>query len=78
MLFLDLLMEEKSPQASKSFGESRRINEQLNRIVDHNLSFNGSYRSLENMAKIINSTPDSTVRVPETKHLIKKMRKTGI
>lgn len=46
--------------------------EHMNQIVGHNLRFNGSYRSMENVAKIVNSTPNSTIKVPETKYLIKK------
>lgn len=44
----------------------------MNQIVDHHLRFNGSYQSLESMAKIVNSTPGSTVKIPSTKYMIKK------
>lgn len=44
----------------------------MNKIIGHHLCFNGSYRSLESMAKIVNSTPGSTIKIPSTKYLIKK------
>lgn len=48
------------------------MNEQLKKIVDHHLDFNGSYESMENMARIINATPNASVKVPATKYTIKK------
>lgn len=44
----------------------------MNRLMTHNLRFNGSYTSMENMASVINSTPNASVKIPETKYLIKK------
>lgn len=44
----------------------------MNRLMTHNLRFNGSYKSMENMASVVNSTPNASVKIPETKYLIKK------
>lgn len=53
--------------------DSQMINEQVYRIVNHQLKFNGSYRSLENMAKVVNHTPNAAIQTPQTTHKIKKL-----
>lgn len=47
--------------------------EQTRRLLSHHLKFGESYRSMENMAKIMNSTPSASINVPTTKHEIKKL-----
>lgn len=54
------------------FLESILIARHINRLVGHNAQFNGSYRSMENMAEIVNATPNAAIKLPTTKHLIKK------
>lgn len=44
----------------------------LERVLDHCLQYNSSYKCMENMAKIINSTPNAAVKVPSTKYKIQK------
>lgn len=53
--------------------DSALIKEHTNRLVGHHLDFNGSYKSLESMSKIINQTPNASIQVPYTKYCIKKM-----
>lgn len=53
----------------------RKLKEHTNRIVSHCIDFNASYRSMENMARVINATPNSSMRVPETKYKIKQLIK---
>lgn len=48
----------------------------MNRVVGHNLRFQSSYRSMESMAKIVNSTPGASVKIPERKYGIKKFMKS--
>lgn len=43
------------------------MDEQMTQIMNHHLKFNGSYTSMENMARIVNSTPNSCIKVPSTK-----------
>lgn len=42
-------------------------------MVRHMLEFNGSYRSMENMGQIVNTTPNASVNVPCTKYKLKKL-----
>lgn len=44
-----------------------------NQNYDHQLRFNGSFRSLESMAYILNSTPNTSINVPSTKYKIKQL-----
>lgn len=48
------------------------MNKQLQKIVGHHLNFNTSYKAMESMAGIVNSTPNASVKVPATKYMIKK------
>lgn len=41
-------------------------------VLSHFLQFNGSFQSMENMASIVNSTPNASIKVPSSKYLIKK------
>lgn len=43
------------------------------KIVRHSLNHKQSYQGLEDLAKILNSTPGGTVQIPVTKYKIKKM-----
>lgn len=52
--------------------------EQTNRIVDHHLRYNGSFKSMENMSKIVNSTPNNPIKVPCTKYKIKQLIQPAI
>lgn len=49
------------------------IFQQTNKIVNHGLKFNGSYRSLEHVSKVVNSTPNAAVKVPSTIYKIKQL-----
>lgn len=42
------------------------------RILEHGLRHNGSYRGLESVSEIVNSTPNSSIKVPDTKYKIKQ------
>lgn len=44
----------------------------MNRIMQHHIKFNGSYCSLEELAKMVNRTPNASIQVPSTKYKIKK------
>lgn len=46
---------------------------QTTQIIDHHLRYNSSFKSMENMSKIINSTPNNPVKVPCTKYKIKQL-----
>lgn len=54
------------------FIDSLLINEQINRVVSHHLNFNSSYKSMEQMAEVINKTPNASIKIPCTKYKIKK------
>ena len=41
-------------------------------VVSHTIQFNQSYKAMENVAKLINSTPGRKIAIPDTKHKIKK------
>lgn len=41
-------------------------------MVGHQLKFNGSYRSLEHMSRLINETPNAAIQSPHTTYRIKK------
>lgn len=43
----------------------------MEQFLDHNLQFNCSFKSMENMAKLINSTPNPTIKLPTTKYKLK-------
>lgn len=46
---------------------------QINRILEHNLRFNGSYESMESMARdVVNTTPGARIKVPSTMYKIRK------
>lgn len=58
----------------KLFIDMQMRNEQINQILKHNLRFNGSYQSMQSMARdVVNTTPGATVKVPATMY---KLRKT--
>lgn len=46
--------------------------EQTSRVLCHHLQFDGSYRSTESMARIINCTPNASIKIPSTKYSLKK------
>lgn len=48
------------------------ITKHWEQFLHHNLKFNASYKSMENMAKVLNSTPNTSVKVPSTTYMIKK------
>lgn len=48
------------------------VRDQTSRIVNHSLKFKSSYKSMEEMEKIVNSTPNSSIKVPHTIYRIKK------
>lgn len=48
------------------------------KVVSHALHFNQSYKELEEMAKIINSTPNASIRVPTSKYMLKKSVKQNL
>lgn len=54
-------------------GAKSIIKTHTKRIVSHCVKNNQSYNSLENMARIINLTPNASVEVPATTHNIKKL-----
>lgn len=43
------------------------------RIVSHMLRFNHSFSSLQSNANIVNSTPNASIRIPETTYKLKKV-----
>lgn len=45
---------------------------QMERVIDHNLRFNTSFKSMEHMVKTINSNPNAAIKLPTTKCRIKK------
>lgn len=47
-------------------------NEHLTRVIKHNLDFRGSYKSMEAVAKIVNQTPDASIKIPSTIYKMKK------
>lgn len=51
---------------------SNPVREHTNRMISHCLQYNQSYKSMEGMAKIINETPDASIRIPHTVHKVKK------
>lgn len=44
----------------------------MQRFLNHGLHFNSSYKSMESMSKVMNATPNASVRLPSSKYLIKK------
>lgn len=44
-------------------------------IVAHSLKFNLSLRGLENMTRIVNSTPSASIQIPQSRYKIKKLIK---
>lgn len=48
------------------------ITKHLEQFLHHNLKFNSSYKNMENMAKVLNTTPNTSVKVPSTAYLIRK------
>lgn len=47
--------------------------DQTNRILKHNLRFNGSYQSMESMARdVVNTTPGAAIKVPQTIYQLRK------
>lgn len=55
------------------FSDFELIKEHTTRIIAHNLEFGGSYHSMEKFARVINETPNASIRVPRTKYKINKM-----
>lgn len=45
---------------------------QMDRLLNHSLRYNSSFKNMESMASVINSTPNAAVNLPSTKHTIKK------
>lgn len=54
------------------FIDSLLIKQQISRVLNHHLSFNSSYQSMEQMAEVINKTPNASIQIPCTKYKIKK------
>lgn len=52
------------------FLDIRSRKEHTSRVLGHFLQFDGSYRSMENMANVVNSTPDAFIEVASTKYRI--------
>lgn len=52
--------------------DSKQISQQMRKILQHNLTFNGSFKNLEAVTQIINSTPNASHQVPTTNYKIKK------
>lgn len=48
------------------------VSKQSTRIIDHHLKFNQSFKAMENMANIVNSTPQAAITVPNTTYKLKK------
>lgn len=48
------------------------------KVVSHALRFNQSYKCMEEMAKVINQSPFSNVKIPDTKYKIKKTMKSAL
>lgn len=42
------------------------------KVISHALKFNQSYKALEENAKIVNSTPNASIRIPTSKYMLKK------
>lgn len=60
-------------QAKEKDGTCVKVaNNHLQKFMQHNLKFSASYKSMENMAKVLNSTPNTSVKVPRTTYLLKK------
>lgn len=55
---------------------SRKI--QAERIIAHSINYNQSYNGLQNMAEIVNRTPNASIQVPSTKHTMKKFVKPDL
>lgn len=54
------------------FSDSQPIERHMENFFDHNLKYNCSFKAMESMAKIINTTPNAAVFLPNTKYKIKK------
>lgn len=54
------------------FIDSLLIKQQTNALVHHHLKFNGSYQSMEQMAHLINNTPNASIKIPCSRYKIKK------
>lgn len=48
------------------------VRTQVERFLDHCLKFNSSYKNMESMAKLVNSTPNAAIKLPHTKYKIQK------
>lgn len=71
--FIDLDMEVFSNSTpSVSCSRPHYITNHLEKFLHHNLKFNSSYKNMENMAKVLNTTPNTSVKVPSTAYMIKK------
>lgn len=55
------------------FSDIRLRKEHTSRVLGHFLQYDGSYRSMENMANVVNSTPDASIKVASSKYRIKKL-----
>lgn len=49
------------------------ITEQTNKTISHFMQFNQSFKSLEGLTALINSTPGAHYQIPSTKYKIKKL-----
>lgn len=50
---------------------TKSVNDHTQKMISHMLQHNQSYKSLEGMAQIVNSTPNSSIRVPSTRYKLK-------
>lgn len=70
--FADIIVENSNPASSNTCPRPEYLNNHVGRFLNHSLHFNSSYKSMESMAKVLNSTPNTSVKVPATIFLIKK------
>lgn len=55
-------------------GEIHKVaKEHAGRVLSHMIQFDQSFTCLENNAKIVNSTPNASIRIPTTKYKLKKI-----
>lgn len=70
--FNELDIEVSEPEEVGACSRNEYVVKHLEQFMQHNLKFNSSYKSMENMAKVLNSTPNTSVKVPSTTYLLKK------
>lgn len=68
----ELNIEATEPKQAASSSRNKYIAKHLQQFVHHNLKFNSSYKSMESMARVLNSTPNTSIKVPSTIYRLKK------